>query len=86
MAMAKTALALDCRSTTEGSADTLPSGCLAGFQEVLPYHVLWLHHLDRSFLLPDGVVGTPGKTASGTRLLGLSPALVVTWSINVFAF
>lgn len=46
-----------------GNTDTLRSACLAGFQEVLPYHILRLHHLDRSFLILDGVVGTPGKTA-----------------------
>lgn len=84
--MAKVAVALDYLSSIEGSSDIFPSGCLAGFQEVLPCHVLRLHHLDRSFLLPDGVVGTPGKTAGGTRLPGLSLVLLVKWSINVFAF
>lgn len=75
--MAKAAVALDSLSSTEGNSDVFPSGCLAGFQKVLPCHVLRLHHLDRSFLLPDGVVGTPGKTAGGTRLPGLSLVSVV---------
>lgn len=75
--MAEAAVALDCLSSIEGSSDIFPSGCLAGFQEVLPCHVLRLYHLDRSFLLPDGVVGTPGKTACGSHLPGLSLVLVV---------
>ena len=60
-------------------------GSLSVIKEVFSHHILWLHHLDRSILLLDGLVGASGKTLILTYI-SLAIFLVAKWLINVFAF
>lgn len=55
-------LALNYQITVDSTNTLTSSGCLLVIKEVFSHHILWLHHLDRSILLLDGLVGTPGKT------------------------
>lgn len=54
-------------------------------KEVFSHHVLRRHHLDCNILLPNGLVGTPGKTFDSETIC-LVFLLFAKWLINVFAF
>ena len=77
--------ALSCQIASVSTHSLPPPGSLAVIKEVFSHHVFRLHLLDRSLLLLDGLVGTPGKTLRRTDIRLAFP-LVARWLVSVFAF